>query len=413
MAVALSEEPRSNGTCARPLEGRQEPCGHELHLRHARKMTPRKLDDFHPSCLDRDENRWGADVRSAVARLEARMHALEGQSLRSDRRASELAGLAQALTEEQRALLIRLDRLEDLKRRDAVQVPEDRLGRLEQEHRTLALELRLTVSVAEEAQQKQQQRIRSVEESLATRIRKLERAGGEPDLDGGSSAGRNWPEASPWRTDEAKEASRLCDTLEAKVGGLTASVEKLQRQMAEASAQSQRSQSVSPSRLTFLQAARSPEEVEPLALKVDHLENFCCELRETLEDRFKLALEDLQRQVPDLLQKFQRQVEDGADRAEKLHELEVRVEMSNQRITTQEERLQSCSERVEKSVSLPQLRTLCREELQKRLLEEDLLGTASAILQQQEALSEVQLQMHRLVDRLQLMGLRQTQAATL
>lgn len=30
------------------------------------------------------------------------------------------------------------------------QVPEDRLGRLEQEHRTLALELRLTVSVAEE-----------------------------------------------------------------------------------------------------------------------------------------------------------------------------------------------------------------------------------------------------------------------
>lgn len=31
-----------------------------------------------------------------------------------------------------------------------VQVPEDRLGRLEQEHRTLALELRLTVSVAEE-----------------------------------------------------------------------------------------------------------------------------------------------------------------------------------------------------------------------------------------------------------------------
>ena len=32
-----------------------------------------------------------------------------------------------------------------------LQVPEDRLGRLEQEHRTLALELRLTVSVAEEA----------------------------------------------------------------------------------------------------------------------------------------------------------------------------------------------------------------------------------------------------------------------
>ena len=31
------------------------------------------------------------------------------------------------------------------------QVPEDRLGRLEQEYRTLALELRLSISVAEEA----------------------------------------------------------------------------------------------------------------------------------------------------------------------------------------------------------------------------------------------------------------------
>ena len=30
------------------------------------------------------------------------------------------------------------------------QVPEDRLGRLEQEYRTLALELRLSISVAEE-----------------------------------------------------------------------------------------------------------------------------------------------------------------------------------------------------------------------------------------------------------------------
>ncbi|OLP98869.1 hypothetical protein AK812_SmicGene18637 [Symbiodinium microadriaticum] len=52
-------------------------------------------------------------LRSSLARLEARVRALEGQGVRSDRRAAELAGLAQALTEEQRTLLIRLDRLEE------------------------------------------------------------------------------------------------------------------------------------------------------------------------------------------------------------------------------------------------------------------------------------------------------------
>lgn len=76
------------------------------------RPRPRRPAEF-ASCWDCDENRWGADLRSAVGRLEARVHGLEGQSLRSERRGSELAGLAQALTEEQRALLIRLDRLEE------------------------------------------------------------------------------------------------------------------------------------------------------------------------------------------------------------------------------------------------------------------------------------------------------------
>ena len=61
-----------------------------------------------------------------------------------------------------------------------MQVPEDRLGRLEQEHRTLALELRLTASVSEEAQAKQQQRLRALEEALAARLRKLEGKAVEP-----------------------------------------------------------------------------------------------------------------------------------------------------------------------------------------------------------------------------------------
>ncbi|CAJ1462223.1 unnamed protein product, partial [Effrenium voratum] len=42
-------------------------------------------------------------------------------------------------------------------------VPEERMARLEQEQRSLALELRLSASVAEEAQQKQLQRLRTLE----------------------------------------------------------------------------------------------------------------------------------------------------------------------------------------------------------------------------------------------------------
>lgn len=373
-------------------------------------MTPRpipKCEDFYPSCLDSDENRWGADLRSAVTRLEARMHALEGQNLRSDRRAAELAGLTQALTEEQRALLIRLDRLEDLKRRDALQVPEDRLGRLEQEHRTLALELRLTVSVAEEAQQKQQQRIRSLEESMGARLRKLEHGGGEMAAETDPSGRSWWPEVSQSRAnDEAKDVSLVCDSLEAKLCGLTASVEEIQKQLVSVSRRCE-----SPSLSVQVAEPGSPSLEKagamPFEEKLEQLEHFCLDLRETLEDRLLLVLADLEKQVPDLLQKFQRESEDGAERAEKLRELEVRVEMFCRRMSTQEERLQSCAERAEKSVALPQLRSLCREELQKKLSEEDLLGTTALVRKQQDALNEVQLQLQRLLDRLHLAGLRQ------
>ncbi|CAK9016493.1 unnamed protein product [Durusdinium trenchii] len=126
----------------------------------------------------------------------------------------------------------------------------------------------------------------------------------------------------------------------------------------------------------------------PFEDKLEQLEHFCLDLRETLEDRLLLVLADLEKQVPDLLQKFQRESADGAERAEKLKELEVRVEMFCRRMSTQEERLQSCAERAEKSVALPQLRSLCREELQKKLTEEDLLGTTALVRKQQDSLNE-------------------------
>ncbi|CAJ1361414.1 unnamed protein product, partial [Effrenium voratum] len=161
-------------------------------------------------------------------RLEARVRSLEGQGVRSDRRAAELAGLAQALTDEQRALLIRLDRVEDLKRRDC-QVPEERMARLEQEQRSLALELRLSASVAEEAQQKQLQRLRTLEDVCDHRLHALEQG---PRLSRevlepvtGRLEGRRCdsPLSRPF-----EEAVRLEPD---RVAGLQASVEELRGQL--------------------------------------------------------------------------------------------------------------------------------------------------------------------------------------
>lgn len=209
------------------------------------------------------------------------------------------------------------------------------------------------------------------------------------------------------RSDEAKEVSRACDALDAKVAGLGANMEEIQKQLVAM----QRSRDVSsPSPLLPVAEPSSPspvKEPEPFAEKLEQLEHVYLELRETLEDRLLLVLGDLEGQVRDLLQKFQQQAQDGADRAQKLGELEVRVEMFCRRISTQEERLQSCAERAEKSVAMPQLRNLCREELQKKLSEEDVSGTTAMVMKQQEALREVQLQLQWLTDRLQLEGLRQ------
>eukprot|EP00438_Fugacium_kawagutii_P015834 Skav230426 [mRNA] locus=scaffold1601:23607:31175:- [translate_table: standard] len=197
-------------------------------------------------------------------------------------------------------------------------VPEDRLGRLEQEHRTLALELRLTVSVAEEAQQKQQQRIRSLEappaasnmgpESVGARLRKLERGETGPEAD----RGRNWwPEVSVRASDEAKEVSRVCDALDAKVCGLTASVEDLQKQLVSQQRAAEKAAEAEPA------SPSSPVKAVPaFEEKLEQLERFCLELRETLEECVQPRGRDVA---------LRRQSDDGADRAEKLRELEVKI----------------------------------------------------------------------------------------
>jgi len=126
-------------------------------------------------------------LRAAVSRIEPRVRSLEGQGMRTDRRAAELAGLAQALTEEQRSLLLRLDRLEEQCRTgggyDRGQLSSRglmsdellrRLGNLEREQQAVALNMRLIVDVAEESQQRQTQRLQQLDESLESRLRAVE-----------------------------------------------------------------------------------------------------------------------------------------------------------------------------------------------------------------------------------------------
>jgi len=127
--------------------------------------------------------------RATVGRLESRVRTLEGQGVRADRRAAEFGGLAQALTEEQRALLIRLDRLEDELRGSCRQQHREspavaggktgeewlrRLSRLECEQRAGALNLRVVAKAVEEAQQQQHQRLRCFEEVVDGRLRPVE-----------------------------------------------------------------------------------------------------------------------------------------------------------------------------------------------------------------------------------------------
>merc|ERR1719235_2841198 len=51
--------------------------------------------------------------KGITQRLEAKLRAMEAQQLRADRRVAELSGLVQGLSEEQRAQLHRLDRVDE------------------------------------------------------------------------------------------------------------------------------------------------------------------------------------------------------------------------------------------------------------------------------------------------------------
>lgn len=128
-------------------------------------------------------------LRANMNRLDSRVHSLETQGVRADRRSAELASLTQALTEEQRTLLIRLDRLEEQSKsgvgapRSTPQVREHgisgedalrRLGHVEREQRAVSMNLRLIVSVVEEAQHRTQARLRCFEEIVEGRLQPVE-----------------------------------------------------------------------------------------------------------------------------------------------------------------------------------------------------------------------------------------------
>ena len=312
-----------------------------------------------PSMLSSTDPGLEVLLRSSLARLEARVRALESQGVRSDRRAAELAGLAQALTEEQRTLLIRLDRLEEQMKpwlqKDA-QAPEERLARLEREQRAAALELRLAASSAEEASQRHQQRLRALEgrleDALESRLLAWEAAAKPSEtprapletepvavhlrslvastpLEETTTPGHA-PTASAevlgelrllrTQMDEVhrRSAGTISETLEARVRGLADVVEELRVQLEEGA--------------YATHSPTSPKRPERPDFDVRALE----ELRTLVEERFLISLAELEQQVPQLLRQQELQTADAAERAGKLQEFEVRVEMVSRRLGTQE-----------------------------------------------------------------------------
>jgi len=123
---------------------------------------------------DADQQDAHRIIMGSMSQLDMRLHSLESQGARSDRRVAELASLAQALTEEQRANILRLDRLEEYARcsqgqsssfysnssaRDrssqaasGSEETQRRLCNVERETHTISTNLKLIVSSVEEAE---------------------------------------------------------------------------------------------------------------------------------------------------------------------------------------------------------------------------------------------------------------------
>ncbi|CAE7400458.1 unnamed protein product, partial [Symbiodinium necroappetens] len=198
-----------------------------------------------------------------------------------------------------------------------------------------------------------------------------------------------------------RSASTFSETLEARVAGLADAVEELRTQLDAPPKQHEDSacSPMSPTRPGDSEADPAPAQAvsspSGVGAKVEVLQDFTAELRALVEERLLISLAELEQQVPQLCRQQELQAADTADRAGKLQEFEVRMEMVSRRLGTQEERLQSCFDRMERLPQLPQLRKLCREEAQKRLGEE-LPGLSGELSRQQEVLEEVQLQLQRL-----------------
>jgi len=135
---------------------------------------------------DADQQDAHRIIMGSMSQLDMRLHSLESQGARSDRRVAELASLAQALTEEQRANILRLDRLEEYARcsqgqsssfysnssaRDrssqaasGSEETQRRLCNVERETHTISTNLKLIVSSVEEAQARQNHRLQILED---------------------------------------------------------------------------------------------------------------------------------------------------------------------------------------------------------------------------------------------------------
>merc|ERR1712217_973905 len=121
-------------------------------------------------------------------------------------------------------------------------------------------------------------------------------------------------------------------------------------------------------------------------------------LQQTIDQQVMLSVWQLERQLPEIVEKLTRFQEEYTERMTQLHEHDVRVSLALSCLGTHEERVQSCMTRLERLPSLGQVRTVCSEELGRRLGEFGLEGLGATVQTHSSAIAEMRFKLQEICD---------------
>merc|ERR1712194_277577 len=153
-------------------------------------------------------------------------------------------------------------------------------------------------------------------------------------------------------------------------------------------------------------------EAAELRVELTDVRKRCDALQQTVDQQVMVSVWQIERQLPETVEKLARFQEEYVERMTQLHEHDVRVSLALSRLGTHEERVQSCMARLERLPSLAQVRTLCFEELGRRLGETGLEGLGTAIQIHDSAIVELRGKLQEICDCLAFGGRAEEPLAT-